>query len=120
MTEPTADVPTAPERDDLTAAPRESSEPTDQSGHPGTSGQGEQVDGGPAPAIIVLTEEALKPVDVDKIIALHQDEDKALEIQTLHQDADAAVYLAKDVLLGDEDVFKDQLACVGAAHAEFV
>ena len=74
MTEPTADVPTAPERDDLTAAPRESSEPTDQSGQAGTSGRGEQVDGGPAPAIIVLTEEALKPVDVDKIIALHQDE----------------------------------------------
>src|SRR6478735_8892086 len=74
MTEPTADVPTAPERDDLTAAPRESSEPTDQSGQAGTSGQAEQVDGGPAPAIIVLTEEALKPVDVDKIIALHQDE----------------------------------------------
>src|SRR6478735_502681 len=55
MTEPTADVPTAPERDDLTPAPRESSEPTDQSGQAGTSGQGEQV-------------------DVDKIIALHQDE----------------------------------------------
>ena len=54
MTEPTADVPTAPERDDLTAAPRESSEPTHQSGQSGqsgTSGQGEQVDGGPAPAM---------------------------------------------------------------------
>ena len=76
MTEPTADVPTAPERDDLTAAPRESSEPTAPEQPPagGPSGQGEQVDGGPAPAIIVLTEEALKPVDVDKIIALHQDE----------------------------------------------
>ena len=34
----------------------------------------EQAESGPRPAIIVLTEEALKPVDVDKIVALHEDE----------------------------------------------
>ena len=31
-------------------------------------------DGGPAPTIIVLTEEALKPVDVEKIVALHEED----------------------------------------------
>ncbi|GAA5026333.1 hypothetical protein GCM10023258_19980 [Terrabacter aeriphilus] len=45
MTEPTAEVPPAPE-------------PAD----------------GPTPTIIVLTEEALRPVDVDKIVGLHEDE----------------------------------------------
>lgn len=68
MTEPTADVPTAPERDDLTAASSEQADPAQR------AGQGDQVDGGPTPAIIVLTEAALKPVDVDKIVGLHEDE----------------------------------------------
>ena len=58
MTEPTADVPTAPEPD-----------PDDRATDPG-----ESPDGGPAPTVLVLTEEALKPVDVDKIIGLHEDE----------------------------------------------
>ena len=35
------------------------------------AGQG---DGGAAPAVVILTEEALKPVDVDKIVALHEGE----------------------------------------------
>src|SRR3954471_5622518 len=56
MTEPTAAAPNPPERDHLTTA-------ADAPDHTG-----------PAPTIIVLTEEALKPVDVDKIIALHEDE----------------------------------------------
>ncbi|GAA2744965.1 hypothetical protein GCM10009868_24690 [Terrabacter aerolatus] len=77
MTEPTADVPTAPARDDLTAAPSEQPHQTvqpvqDELGAPAE--QGEAADSGPTPAIIVLTEEALKPVDVDKIIGLHEDE----------------------------------------------
>src|SRR6476660_2165580 len=58
MTEPTADVPTAPEPD-----------PDDRATDPG-----EAPDGGPAPTVLVLTEEALKPVDVEKIVALHADE----------------------------------------------
>ena len=71
MTEPTADVPTAPERDDLTAAPSDLSHHSDQSD---VSDVSEQAESGPTPAIIVLTEEALKPVDVDKIVGLHADE----------------------------------------------
>ena len=46
MTEPTADAPTDTGSDGAT----------------------------PAPTIIILTEEALKPADVDKIMALHEDE----------------------------------------------
>jgi len=56
MTEPTADVPHAPEPDDLT--------PTAA----GATGDG------PTPTIIVLTEEALKDVDVAKIVGLHEDD----------------------------------------------
>ncbi len=65
MTESTADVPTAPERDDLTAAPSDHTDPSDVT---------DQADGGPAPTIIVLTEEALKPVDVEKIVGLHKED----------------------------------------------
>src|SRR3954468_17785710 len=56
MTEPTAAAPNPPERDHLTTA-------ADAPDHTG-----------PAPTIIVLTEEALKPVDVDKILGLHEDD----------------------------------------------
>src|SRR5512142_1694793 len=56
MTEPTAAAPNA-------------TEPVE----PASAGV-QEPDSGPAPTIIVLTEEALKPVDVDKIVALHQDE----------------------------------------------
>jgi hypothetical protein len=71
MTEPTAAVPNAPEPDELAAtAPTAPAAPVEGA----AADAGEPVDGGPTPAIIVLTEEALKPVDVDKIIALHQDE----------------------------------------------
>ena len=78
MTEPTADVPNAPE-----PAERAATEPTtDTSGAesaaapvagPAHRRTGE-TDGRPAPTIIVLTEEALKPVDVDKILGLHEDD----------------------------------------------
>jgi hypothetical protein len=56
MTEPTADVPNSPEPDDLM--------PT----------AGERTGAGPTPTIIVLTEEALKPVDVARIVGLYQDD----------------------------------------------
>jgi hypothetical protein len=46
--------------------------------------------------------------------------DEAFEIQAFHQDADTTVYLAEDVLTRDEDVFEDEFAGVGAAHAKFV
>jgi hypothetical protein len=71
MTEPTAAVPNAPEPDELAAtAPTAPAAPVEGAAADG----GEPLDGGPTPAIIVLTEEALKPVDVDKIIGLHEDE----------------------------------------------
>jgi hypothetical protein len=44
---------------------------TDRADHADSA---DRVDGGPTPTIIVLTEEALKPVDVDKIIGLHEDD----------------------------------------------
>ncbi|GAB3878169.1 hypothetical protein [Terrabacter terrigena] len=56
MTEPTADAPNSPEPDDAAAA------------------AGAPAGDGPAPTIIVLTEEALKPVDVAKIVGLHEDD----------------------------------------------
>ena len=71
-------------------------------------------------ASVEVVRPGLVVVDLEATGRFHGTEDKALEIQALHQDADAAVYLAEDILLGDEDVFKDQFACVGAAHAEFV
>jgi hypothetical protein len=46
--------------------------------------------------------------------------DEALEIETLHEDADAAVQVAEHVLLGDEDVFEDEFARVRATHAKLV
>ncbi|WP_374970315.1 hypothetical protein [Terrabacter sp. BE26] len=67
MTEPTAAAPHA----------TEPVEPTPATAPTGTAASGEtsaQAESGPAPAIIVLTEEALKPVDVDKIVALHEDQ----------------------------------------------
>ena len=71
MTEPTADVPHAPEPAaaaqpaELTET-SETTETTETTAAPGPDG--------PAPTIIVLTEEALKPVDVAKIIGLHEDD----------------------------------------------
>lgn len=47
-------------------------------------------------------------------------EDEALEVEALHEDADAFVDLAEDVFFGDEDVVEGEFARVGAAHAEFV
>jgi hypothetical protein len=63
MTEPTADVPHAP--DDNTTA-----ETAADTASPGTGPTG----GGPTPTIIVLTEEALRAIDVDKIVGLYEDE----------------------------------------------
>jgi hypothetical protein len=89
MTEPTAATPNAPksaESADLTQpggalAPSEVSEATEvpeaTEAPSSEAGGGEPADVGPAPTIIVLTEEALKPVDVEKIIALHEDEEPA-------------------------------------------
>src|SRR6476659_9740874 len=57
MTEPTAAAPNATEP----ASPDVEPAPSD-------------VETGPAPTILVLTEGALKPVDVDKIVTLHQEE----------------------------------------------
>src|SRR5829696_7589523 len=61
MTEHTADAPHAPE------APH-ASEPLAPAAADGTATPE------PTPTVLVLTEEALKPVDVDKIVALHEDE----------------------------------------------
>jgi hypothetical protein len=47
-------------------------------------------------------------------------EDEALEIETFHEDADAAVQVSQHVFFGHEDVVEDEFACVGAAHAELV
>src|SRR6476620_4807225 len=63
MTEPTAAVPNAPEPDELAAtAPTAPAAPVEGAAADG----GEPVDGGPTPAIIVLTEEALVPADTDR------------------------------------------------------
>ena len=83
MTEPTADVPNAPETAEPAASEPAATEPTTDA--PGVESAAEpaagpadrrtdETDSGPAPTIIVLTEEALKPVDVDKIIGLHEDD----------------------------------------------
>ncbi len=74
MTEPTAAVPNAPEPDELAATAPTTADDAAAPAEPAATDDAEPADSGPAPAIIVLTEEALKPVDVDKIIALHQDE----------------------------------------------
>ena len=80
MTEPTAATPNAPE----SAAPQPAAhepvtaEPvTADSDAPAEDGSAETQ---PAPTIIVLTEEALKPVDVDKIVALHEDEEPTYRV----------------------------------------
>src|SRR4051794_33859683 len=66
MTQSSADVPDASDHDnDLTSVATSATEDKVASAQP---------DGGPAPTIIVLTEEALKPVDVEKIVALHADD----------------------------------------------
>lgn len=74
MTEPTAAAPHATEpvqplESDQPAEATAPSVPTDP-----TAADAPSADSGPAPTIIVLTEEALKPVDVDKIVALHEEE----------------------------------------------
>ncbi|WP_330474419.1 hypothetical protein [Terrabacter sp. C0L_2] len=74
MTEPTAAVPNAPEPDELAATAPTTADESAASVAPTAADGGEPADSGPTPAIIVLTEEALKPVDVDKIIALHEEE----------------------------------------------
>jgi hypothetical protein len=104
MTEPTASTPNAPESTEpLEASETVSTAPSAAVPEPGetaaqasgeaagkasdeTAGQESGEESGeaaapgeaqPAPTILVLTEEALKPVDVEKIIALHEDEDVA-------------------------------------------
>jgi hypothetical protein len=74
MTEPTAAVPNAPEPDELAATAPTTADESAAPVAPAAADGGEAADSGPTPAIIVLTEEALKPVDVDKIIALHEEE----------------------------------------------
>ena len=66
MTEPTADVPNASDPADHAQADALSA--TTATGERGVG------EGGPTPTIIVLTEEALRSVDVDKIVGLHEDE----------------------------------------------
>jgi len=82
MTEPTADSPTDPgsdagsdtANDAGTAVPAASPE-TAETAETSPSGSAADADAGaPAPTIIILTEEALKPADVDKIVAMHEDE----------------------------------------------
>ncbi|GGM93129.1 hypothetical protein GCM10009721_18880 [Terrabacter tumescens] len=73
MTEPTAAVPNAPEPDELAAPAPTAADESAAPVAPAAADGGESADSGPTPAIIVLTEEALKPVDVDKIIALHEE-----------------------------------------------
>ena len=70
MTEPTADVPNAPDPDDHAQAGTTFGTPSPTT----ATGQDGAVEGGPTPTIIVLTEEALRSVDVDKIVGLHEDE----------------------------------------------
>lgn len=65
MTEPTADVPHAPEPDDDTTGATTADTTAAGKGPTG---------GGPTPTIIVLTEEALRAIDVDKIVGLYEDE----------------------------------------------
>jgi hypothetical protein len=78
MTEPTADVPNAPETAEPAATEPTTDAPGVESAAEPAAGPADrrtdESDSGPAPTIIVLTEEALKPVDVDKIIGLHEDE----------------------------------------------
>ena len=64
MTEPTADVPNSPEPDDRT--------PSTTAPATASATGSEPTGDGPAPTIIVLTEEALKPVDVAKIVDMHE------------------------------------------------
>ncbi len=77
MTEPTADEPNATEPADHASPvaptadePIAATEPTE----PTEPARATEADSGPTPTIIVLTEEALKPVDVDKIIGLHEED----------------------------------------------
>ena len=79
MTEPTADPTTDPTPDagaaepasaDAGGAVADSGVAPESDEAAGSAGAGQS----PAPTIIILTEEALKPVDVDKIVALHHDE----------------------------------------------
>jgi|SRR6478752_6937658 len=67
MTEPTAAAPNATEP----ASPDVEPAPSDVETAPAGV---QDAESGPAPTILVLTEEALKPVDVDKIVTLHQEE----------------------------------------------
>lgn len=46
--------------------------------------------------------------------------DETFDIESLHEDAGAAVEFAEDVCGGDEEVVEGEFARVGAAHAEFV
>jgi hypothetical protein len=47
-------------------------------------------------------------------------EDRALRVEALHEHLRAAVHLAQHVLLGNLAILEDELARVGAAHAELV
>ena len=47
-------------------------------------------------------------------------EDEPFDVEPLHEDLDAAVHVAEDVFVRDEDVFEEEFARVGAAHAELV
>ncbi len=69
MTEPTADAPNVPETDAPSPAHRRDC----SHGRAGGRAAG-RPRRRPHATIIVLTEEALKPVDVDKIVGLHEDD----------------------------------------------
>lgn len=47
-------------------------------------------------------------------------QDESFQIKTFHQNFDTAVHFTKKVFSGYKDVFKDEFACVGAAHAKLV
>ena len=69
MTEPTAEPTIDPTTEPMPEGTTEpTTEPTPE------AGSADPAESSPAPAIIVLTEEALKGGDVDKIVALHADE----------------------------------------------
>lgn len=47
-------------------------------------------------------------------------ENKTLEVKALHQDLDAAVDFAQNILLGNEHIFKDEFSGVRAAHSKLI
>ncbi|TQM62074.1 hypothetical protein [Humibacillus xanthopallidus] len=75
MTEPSADVPALPETHADTDAETAAETPAAaDAATQGEAGAGDESNPPVPTVILVVTEEPLKPVDVDKIIALHEEE----------------------------------------------